>query len=318
MGKSIHTVLGEIDPSELGFTQCHEHLMIRKGKSYEVNPAICIDDPQKSLAEVEAFRKAGGGSVVDAQPGGCCRDPEALIWISEKSGVPVIASTGFHKMIYYPEGHWIFSLNEKDLTEYYIRELTKGMYTDGDTGIPQKRCGAKAGILKTALDVQNLTGRYGELHRAAITAELETGAPLMVHIEPGSSPEALVEELKKRGVDLTRVYFCHMDRACPDFETFLHVLDAGVSLEFDTIGRFNCHSDEEEVSLILRILSEGYEDQLLFSLDTTRARMKSYEPDGVGLTYILRTFLPMLREAGVTEKQIEKISVSNPARILSW
>ena len=109
-----------------------------------------------------------------------------------------------------------------------------------------------------------------------------------------------------------------MDRACSGREAFLRVLDAGFSLEFDTIGRFKYHSDAFELELFKTFLKLGYENQLLFSLDTTRERLKTYTPEGVGLTYILETFLPAMRESGITERQIEKISVENPARILAW
>ena len=84
------------------------------------------------------------------------------------------------------------------------------------------------------------------------------------------------------------------------------------------VGRFKYHSDAFELELFKTFLKLGYENQLLFSLDTTRERLKTYTPEGVGLTYILETFLPAMRESGITERQIEKISVENPARILAW
>lgn len=141
---------------------------------------------------------------------------------------------------------------------------------------------------------------------------------MMVHIEKGSSPLILLDFLRQRGVNLEMVYFCHMDRACGDTDIFLQVLEAGVSLEFDTIGRFKYHSDEAELELMKRVLSWGGGEQLLFSLDTTRSRLKAYDPDAVGLAYILNTFVPAMRKAGISENQIQKISVDNPRRILAW
>ena len=54
------------------------------------------------------------------------------------------------------------------------------------------------------------------------------------------------------------------------------------------------------------------------SLDTTRARLKSYCEDAVGLTYILEVFLPMMRQEGISESQLNKIFYENPGRILAW
>ena len=105
-----------------------------------------------------------------------------------------------------------------------------------------------------------------------------------------------------------------MDRAIPDLAVHKKVLDAGVYLEFDTIGRFKYHSDEQEIALFQTLLDQGYEDQLLFSLDTTRERLKAYNPDGVGLDYILKTFCPAMRNAGITSDGVQQ-----PGKIgISW
>ena len=47
--KEIITVTGRIAPEELGFCQCHEHIAMSKGISYQINPALCMDDMEKSL-----------------------------------------------------------------------------------------------------------------------------------------------------------------------------------------------------------------------------------------------------------------------------
>ena len=332
MEKKIHTVLGPISPEELGFTQCHEHLLLSKGESYRQNPALWMDDVESSITEAKVYRERGGSALVEAQPVGCNRVSQGLEEISGRTGVHIVASTGFHKRLFYPKGHWIGNTDRARLARLFAEELTQGMYVGteqvppfesetlaGQTGAKTKvyRTGARAGIIKTALDVYGLEGGYRELFFAAAAAQKETDAPMMVHIEPGSSPMELVSFLETEGVDLGRVYFCHMDRACGDWEIFRQVLGCGVSLEFDTIGRFAYHSDEKELELIMQVLAEN-EDQLLLSLDTTRARLKSYCEDGVGLAYILEVFLPMMRQKGISEKQLSKIFLENPGRILAW
>lgn len=332
MEKSIHTVLGCIQPEKLGFTQCHEHLLLSKGESYRQNPVLWMDDVEASIKEAAAYGSLGGSALVEAQPAGCGRMSGGLKEISARTGVHIVASTGFHKMQFYTKGHWIGNTDRDRLAGFFVEELTQGMYigteqaspfengaSAGQTGIGAKvyRTGACAGMIKTALDGCGLEGVYKELFEAAAAAQKETGAPMMVHIEPGSSPMELVSFLEKRGVSPGRVYFCHMDRACGDWEVFRQVLACGVSLEFDTVGRFLYHSDEEELELIKKVLAEG-EDQLLLSLDTTRARLKSYCKDAVGLTYILENFLPMMRREGILPIQLRKIFVENPGRILAW
>jgi phosphotriesterase-related protein len=308
----ITTVLGDIQPSELGFCQSHEHLSILGG-----NPASdrCIDDREKSRQELELYRRSGGWAVVDAQGLGCGRDAAMLREISERSGVHIIASTGFHKMLFYPEGHWIYSITADDLTRLYTAELTRGMFIGGD-GYPVKQIDARAGQIKTALDAGEFTPQYRKVFTAAAEAAKISGAVLMAHIEKGSDPIALADFLDGQGVAPDRIIFCHLDRAVADIGIHREVCARSITLEYDTIGRPKYHDDEEEVRIILEMLKAGYEKQLLMSLDTTRTRLRSYGGTP-GLTYIIESFIPLLRRRGLSEAQINLFFKENPARVFS-
>ena len=72
--REIMSVLGSIAGEALGICQCHEHLMLGKGEGYYINSDLCMDDREKSEEEVRRFRKAGGTTLIDAQPLGCCRN----------------------------------------------------------------------------------------------------------------------------------------------------------------------------------------------------------------------------------------------------
>ncbi|MDR2629296.1 MAG: hypothetical protein LBC60_00070, partial [Spirochaetaceae bacterium] len=93
----ITTVLGDIAPGELGFCQSHEHLCITGAGNFSIKAEERIDNREKSREEAELYRASGGEALVDAQPLGCGRDALMLRDISEKTGVRIIASTGFHK-----------------------------------------------------------------------------------------------------------------------------------------------------------------------------------------------------------------------------
>jgi len=112
------------------------------------------------------------------------------------------------------------------------------------------------------------------------------------------------------------VILCHADRQASDFSIHERIADAGCYLEYDTIGRFKYHSDEDEVRLILHMLARGHRDRLLLSLDATAARLSSYGGE-IGLDYLLRTFLPMLRQSGVPEADILRMTRENPASAFS-
>ena len=314
---SIMTVAGQAAPSSLGFTQSHEHSLLRKGQSYLVSPQLWQDEPDRSLAELKAYAAAGGKAVVDAQPVGCGRMASEMRQISEASGINIVASTGFHKLVFYPEGHWIFSASEEELARLYTRELLEGMYEDGDDARPVLETKIKAGQIKTAFDTEGLTPRYEKLFRAAAASQRKTGAPLMIHVENGTDPRPLFDLLKSEGVPENRMIFCHMDRACAKLSWHKSFAQAGCFLEYDTIGRPKYHSDKRECEIISEMIRSGFADRLLLSLDTTRSRLGAYGGD-IDLCYMIRTFLPLLREAGVKEKDIRKLTVDNPAAAFAW
>jgi phosphotriesterase-related protein len=313
-GRGITTVLGDIAPETLGFCQSHEHLSI--SGACLAGGAFCIDDQEKNLLELESYYSAGGRALVDAQPVGCGREAGMLARISEKSGVHIIASTGFHKLSFYPEDHWLNSIAEDDLARLFVSELEEGMYTDGDNSLPRQRGRAKAGQIKTALDTEGLSPRYEKLFAAAAEAAKAAGCTLMAHIEKGSDPRLLAGFLASRGLPPNRLIFCHLDRAVADLSVHREICGQGIYLEYDTIGRPKYHDNEREAGIILELVAAGYEKQILMSLATTRARLRSY--GGVpGLAHILEEFIPLLLRRGLTATQIKYFFVENPARVFS-
>lgn len=309
--KQVVTVRGLINAQELGFCQCHEHLLIRKGTSYEINPSLWMDDVEKSASEAASFHDAGGRTIVDAQPIGCGRMELGLLDISQQSKIHIVASTGFHKMIFYPKHHWIFTISQKNLSKIYKNEILSGMYLRSEEHFPFEQSKIRAGFIKTALDKEGLSEQYLKCFFAAADACLESGASMMIHIEEGSDPLMLYHWLTDYGMPPEKLIFCHLDRACKDLDIHKKLGASGCFLEYDTIGRPKYHSDTQEIHLIKEMLTYGLENRLLISLDTTRDRLKAYQPDGPGLCYLLKTFLPELKLQGIPALQIHKMTLKN-------
>lgn len=313
--KSIMSVCGPAAIDDLGFCQCHEHLALSKGVSWEKNPVLLMEDEEKSLQEALRLKEHGGGTVVDAQPGGCNRMEEALQRISKASHIHIIASTGFHKLCFYPQNHWVSGKTLEELYQIFSHELSEGMYSGIDDGFHPRDTKIRAGIVKMALDKEGLTPVYRKMFLAGAHAARDAEVPMMIHIEKGSDPIALFRFLRENGFRAEHMIFCHMDRAVLDLSVHRKLLEEGVFLEYDTIGRFQYHSDERELEIFRYMIDGGYEERLLFSLDTTRARLKSYTPDGIGIDYLLTDFVPKMLAFGFTKEQIHKISHDNFIRV---
>lgn len=312
---AVTTVLGEISAVELGFCQCHEHLFIADGYPAVLFPSQRIDDPGLSAAELAGYKKSGGSAVVDAQPPGCGRGSKELARISRESGAHIIASTGFHRMVFYPEDHWIYEYTADELAEFFVSELTAGMYAGYfNEPKPEGRTAYRAGQIKCALDSGAFSKQYQKLFHSAAKAAKLTGAPLMVHVEAGSDPMRLAEFLRKSGVDLSRAVFCHMDRSIEDLGIHKELCRSGIYMEYDTVARPKYHGDSREAEIVAEMLSAGFGKKILMSLDTTRDRLTSYGGE-VGLCHILKRFIPVLKTYGVTAGQIEDIFINNPVRL---
>jgi phosphotriesterase-related protein len=351
-GPVIRTVRGDIAPADLGFCQPHEHLFIAEGPVADALPALVIDDIEKTLVDVRAFCIAGGRALVDAQPVFAGRDAAALVRISKSADVHVIASTGFHKLMYYGVGpsrgmdspiksandDWgrggsaFLLLSEDELAGIFVSEIEDGMYaapfmagagpSSGDdnggslyAAPADARAAARAGQIKTALEPE-FTETHRRLFGAAARASLRTGAPFMIHVDPGAAPIGLFRLLTDLGVRPERQIYCHLDRAAPDIAVHRELAAAGAYIEYDTIARPKYHTDADEARLVLGMIEAGYAGRLLMSLDVTRERLAGYGGTP-GLDRLLKEFIPLLGTYGVTEEILNIIFIKNPADVYS-
>lgn len=314
--REIMSVLGGLSGERLGICQCHEHLMLRKGEGYYINSDLCMDDVDKSEAEIRSFQRAGGVTLIDAQPVGCCRMEEGLCEIARRTGVQILASTGFHKRAFYPRGHWLFDRTEKELQAVFENEIFQGMYVECDEKFSGRQIGQRVGIVKIALEDSDCLRRDRQLFTAAICAAVHGEKSLLVHTEPDSPVQEFLSFAQKLGMKPGRIAICHMDRTKADRALHLEVVRSGAFLEYDTIGRFKYHDNEREAEQIQAIADYGFGDRLLLSLDTTAARMKAYRKEAVGLNYILTEFIPFMKKKGMESAVIMKMLTDNSRQYL--
>jgi phosphotriesterase-related protein len=312
----IQTVLGLVPKEQFGFCHSHEHLFLAGGQPAAVNPALRMDDYERSIRELTLFKHAGGQSLVDAQPLGCGRMEKYLAAASKECGINIVASTGFHKLAFYPEHHWVHTFTEDQLIEVFIKELTEGMFVNTEHSPPIESVPYKAGNIKAAYDADRQVDSDKKWFKAAAYACLETGFPIMCHVESTAQGVEIAEFFLKLGVSPQRLIICHVDRTLDDLHLHRELASIGVYLEYDTIGRFKYHTDEEEAELIMMMEEAGLTSRILIGLDTTRARMKSYG-GAIGLDYIQNRFIPLLKRYGLNHNTIRQITIENPSEAFS-
>jgi phosphotriesterase-related protein len=338
------TVLGPVPAAELGVTLPHEHVLNANPSAFTSRPAAqrradpiahlrvaeldaaqrarldldpyrnldncSLDDPVIATEELAAFRRAGGSTVVDQTVDGIGRSPRALAQVSKDSGVHIVMGCGYYLERSHPGA--ITGLDPDALTEALVAEIQDGVD------------GVRPGLIGEIGVSIDFTPRERAVLTAAGTAGYRTGLALSVHL-PGwqRRGEAVLDIVEATGADLSRVAVSHMNPAGDDLPYLRRLAARGVLLSFDMLGMtFDfpgegvCPTDEQTALAVLALLSEGLGQQVLLSHDTFLKQMWSTY-GGHGYTHVLTSFIPRLRDLGVSDEHIVTLTTANPARFLA-
>lgn len=307
----VMTVRGPIDPAELGFTLPHEHTQVHLWQipSRWDYWELTRDEPV-ILDELRRFREAGGSTLTDVTIDGIGRDPAWLRSLSEQSGLHIVMGSGWYRGSYYPAELLVERRSVDSLAEQLVAEILGGV---GDTGI-------RPGIIgEIGTDKPWVTPAEERIHRAVARASRRTGLAITTHAVMSDVGAAQLRIFEEEGVDPGRVVIGHAD-SYPHLEHYLSLIARGASIEFDFLGMSftpqEKHGEGRVVDLLLELLARGHGDRVLLSQDVCHnSQLRHYE--GNGYTYLQTAFLPRLRERGVSEAEIEQLTVANPRRVLT-
>lgn len=302
MGK-VRTLLGDIEAQDLGFTYSHEHLWTCPPPSQK-DRDLELTDYEASVSELFRFKRAGGQALVDATTLDYGRNAGKMKQMAIETGVHVIATTGFNKHIYFPA--WVNALTIEEIQQKLVRDVTIGM--DGTV--------AKAGFLKAGSWDQYIHPLEEKVTRAVARAQKETGAPIWLHTEAGTMGEEMLDILEEEGVDLTKVAVGHSDRNADPYY-HLQLAKRGAYVQFDGASKIKYYPDSVRVDLIKNMINHGFVKQLLISADMGRQSYLHAYGGGPGFEYILKKYIPRLKNEGISEEDIHTIFVENPARWLA-
>lgn len=297
----ITTVKGKV--KRLGKTYIHEHIKLDLS-GHKKDPDTNYNDTNEVMLELKELRKKGIDSIVEVTNRGMGRDVLIMVELAERTGLNIIASTGFYKEPFLPQ--YFYQLSDKELTNMLIKDIEEGM---DETHI-------KAHVLgEVGTSHNRITDTERRLFNIIGNVHLNTGRPIFTHTTLGTMALEQIQILEERNVDLEKVLIGHMDLNY-NMEYHLRVADKGCYLGFDTIGKINYQPDENRIQLIKELVARGHENQIVLSLDLTRkSHLKKYE--GIGYSYIVDKFIPLLIESGIKEETISKFLVDNPNRLLN-
>lgn len=356
--------MGEISEEEAGPTLPHEHVFIdlhcywkdpTNRKSRELakrkvrisalgdlreNPEaiednLVVDSVKDITEDLQLFKSVGGRTIVDATTIGIGRNPKALKKASQRSGVNLIAGSGYYVSLSQPKA--IRNWPAEKMTERIVDDITKGI---DDTGVRAGIIG-EIGALNDEpdnIEIKSLT--------AAGRAQEETGAGVVLHTNP-AAVHILLDILLDNGADLRKVAAAHADSLLsksstgypidgkneryPAEERMQHFKDLagrGVMFAFDGFGveywnvsknleLYSRPRDIERVKQIVDLVKEGLVRNILISQDNCfKSQMTKY--GGFGREHILKRIVPLLKWGGLSEKEINQIIIGNPKKLLAF
>ncbi|MBP6785985.1 MAG: hypothetical protein KA170_00250 [Candidatus Promineofilum sp.] len=254
------TVLGPIPSPAMGATDAHSHLYIAPMPGAPPEAPV-LTDADGVARELAAFRAAGGGAVVDCQPGGCGRDGRMLRRLSQQTGVHVVAATGFHRRFYYGSEAPLFEMSAEAAAALFMDEIDKGLV--------ETRAGEDEavypGVIKIAAEA-DLDSSPWALFEAAADVARRTGYAIEMHTERGAAVEGFLAFFDGQGVPANRLVFCHVDKR-PDAGLHQELARAGVLLEYDTFFRPQYEPERHVWPLIGAMVAAGLAGRVALATD---------------------------------------------------
>jgi phosphotriesterase-related protein len=339
---TVTTVRGVVPVDDLGVTLTHEHLLndvsswwtptVATGLDSEEFAAapvaesllwelrqdpfgnrdnLRLDDVDVACQELAGYAALGGRTVVETTGFGIGRDLAGLREISERTGVHVIAGTGFYLHDSHPDD--VQAMGADGVAERILADLR-----DGEDGV-------RPGIIGEIGVGADFTEAERTSLRGALAAQRETGLPVQVHL-PGWFRRGgdVLDVVEAEGVDPTRVVLCHMGPSGADSAYQRALLDRGAWLQYDMIGMevyyadqgVQCPSDEQNAEHVAGLVRAGHGGQVLLSQDVfVKSLLRRH--GGPGYAHLLQYFLPRLLRSGLDETTVASLVTDNPRRLFA-
>ena len=247
--------------------------------------------------ELAIAKQEGIACVVDGGHADMGRDLAFLRELSRKSGMPIVAGTGFYTQPFYPRE--IATLSEEQIVQALIRQVESD----------------PVGVFGEIGSWDDMTRDERKVFRAVGKAHLATNLPIFTHTGiPGKAALEQLDILEDAGVDPHRVVIGHLGNLVDPRPGSQGDLPRGAFVGFDRQGG---GGDAQQVPLVMALLEAGFADNLMFSSDFSNAAQLKRTNKELGYAKTLTVFVPKLKAAGANDEVLRQIMVDNPRRFLA-
>jgi phosphotriesterase-related protein len=300
---TVHTVRGPVAAASLGTTLVHEHVMVDFAGA-ETASRSRYDSEQvfrAVLPRLQELVERGCRTFVECTPAYLARDPRLLARLSEATGLQILTNTGYYGAandIAIPKH--AYEESEQQLAARWTAEFENGI-----EGTP-----VRPGFLKSGVEAGPLSAIDRKLVGAAARTHLATGLTLAIHTGDGRAAFEILSVLDERGVAPEAYIWVHAQNE-KDPALHARAAEQGAWVELDGVSPKTL---EAHVQAVLELRRRGRLDRVLVSQDAGwyhvgEAGGGSYRPH----VFLFDGFVPALRAAGVTERELRALLEENPA-----
>ncbi len=311
---TVESVRGPVELTELGPTLMHEHVFILDPEALEnyghVWGESYWDEEERvadAIGKLRALRESGVRTIVDPTVPGLGRYIPRIQRVNAEVELNIVVATGVYAFLELPS--FLAYRTDDAIAELFVREIREGI---DDSGV-------KAAFLKCAVEQHGLVGDVPRILAAIAAASVETGAPIMVHTNaPTRTGLLALDALTGHGVEPARIVIAHAGDS-NDLDYLRAIADTGAALGCDRFGIEHFNPDARRVETLAALAAEGYADRVHLGQDAAcfydfMFGNPLFADENPSYLHISTTILPALREAGVTQDQIDKMLIENPRR----
>jgi predicted metal-dependent phosphotriesterase family hydrolase len=302
----INSVLGPVRPTRLGTTLMHEHVLVDFIGAAQISRNRYNADEvfEVALPYLKRLRDCGCRSMVECTPAYIGRDPQLLARLSKASQLTLLTNTGYYGAAndkYVPSQ--AYRATALQLANQWIGEFRDGI----------EQTGIRPGIIKIGVDSGKLSVIDSKLVQAAALTHLETGLTIASHTGDGQAALEQLDLLQKAGVHPSAFIWVHAQSE-PELQLHLQAARQGCWLEYDGISE---SSLDQHLQIVRTMASQGRLSQILLSQDAGWYHVG--EPKGGdfrGFDALFVRFIPELRKAGFSDRQVHQLLTVNPRKAL--
>jgi len=300
---TVQTVRGPVDADQLGIILPHEHVFINLLREYRSDGLL--DDADLMARELGRFAAVGGRTVVDCTTRELGRSPARLVAISSQTGIHIVMGCGHYRDPYI-DAH---AVDRRDVDQLAAAIVAEVMHGVDDSGI-------RPGVIgEVGCNGPHISAVEERTLRAAARAQRTTGLTLTTHAARWPVGLAQLDLFEAERVPPDRVVIGHCDMV-PDPAYHLALARRGAFVQFDTINSQVEYEIERRARGVLALAEAGFLGQILLSQDVCLTSDLSAAGAG-GYAFVVSTFLPRLRAAGLSEAECHQLVADNPRRALT-